>query len=187
MIDKGPENWYEEGGLSRFLNPAAPRPDNRFPRCLPVDGRPGQRYLRAPRLVCSPTWPKTALQRCGTRDPRPRPCVVWLGSRNGPARLLAPPALFPPLPSRPRFTRRRRAVQDAFALLRQALLAVRDLADDTPGIMESLPMPVVSRPPQPAPHGAQAPPRSRPSVASHSTSSSPGTASSATLRWLPRR
>jgi hypothetical protein len=51
--------------------------------------------------------------------------------------------LFPHLPSRTRFNRRRRALPDALALLRRAILAVLDLADDSPCIIDSLPMPVV--------------------------------------------
>lgn len=51
--------------------------------------------------------------------------------------------LFPHLPSRTRFNRRRRALQDAFALLRQAIIGVLDLAEDTMCIIDSLPLPVV--------------------------------------------
>jgi hypothetical protein len=51
--------------------------------------------------------------------------------------------LFPHLPSRTRFNRRRRQLQDALALLRRSILAVLDLADDSQCIIDSLPMPVV--------------------------------------------
>lgn len=51
--------------------------------------------------------------------------------------------LFPQLPSRTRFNRRRRALQDALALLRRALLAVLNVADETACIIDSLPVPVV--------------------------------------------
>lgn len=51
--------------------------------------------------------------------------------------------LFPHLPSRTRFNRRRRALQDTFAVLRQALLATLDLAEDPHHIIDSLPLPVV--------------------------------------------
>ena len=51
--------------------------------------------------------------------------------------------LFPDLPSRTRFNRRRRQLQDAFILLRHAILAVLDLADDPQCIIDSLPVPVV--------------------------------------------
>lgn len=52
-------------------------------------------------------------------------------------------ALFPHLPSRTRFNRRRRNLQDALALLRRAVLAVLDVAADTQCIIDSLPLPVV--------------------------------------------
>jgi hypothetical protein len=51
--------------------------------------------------------------------------------------------LFPHLPSRTRFNRRRRNLQDALALLRRAILAVLDVAADQQCIIDSLPLPVV--------------------------------------------
>ena len=51
--------------------------------------------------------------------------------------------LFPQLPSRTRFNRRRRNLQDALALLRRAILAVLDVAQDAHCIIDSLPLPVV--------------------------------------------
>ncbi len=51
--------------------------------------------------------------------------------------------LFPHLPSRTRFNRRRRNLQDALALLRRAILAVLDVAQDAQCIIDSLPLPVV--------------------------------------------
>jgi hypothetical protein len=51
--------------------------------------------------------------------------------------------LFPHLPSRARFNRRRRNLQDALALLRHAILAVLAVAADQQCIIDSLPLPVV--------------------------------------------
>ena len=51
--------------------------------------------------------------------------------------------LFPHLPSRTRFNRRRRHLQDALALLRRTILAVLDVAQDPHCIIDSLPLPVV--------------------------------------------
>jgi hypothetical protein len=51
--------------------------------------------------------------------------------------------LFPHLPSRTRFNRRRRNLQDALALLRRAILTVLDVATDPQCIIDSVPLPVV--------------------------------------------
>ena len=51
--------------------------------------------------------------------------------------------LFPHLPERSRFNRRRRHLGFAFNLVRQALLRVMDLAQDRQCLLDSLPVPVV--------------------------------------------
>lgn len=51
--------------------------------------------------------------------------------------------LFPHQPERTRFNRRRRALAPAINLIRQAILQVLDLADDSACIIDSLPVPVV--------------------------------------------
>lgn len=51
--------------------------------------------------------------------------------------------LFPILPSQSRFNRRRRALQQAFNLVRRAILAVLDVAQDAQGVIDSLPVPVI--------------------------------------------
>ena len=51
--------------------------------------------------------------------------------------------LVPHLPSRTRFHRRRRHLQDALALVRRAILAVLAVAQDAQCISDSLPLPVV--------------------------------------------
>jgi hypothetical protein len=52
--------------------------------------------------------------------------------------------LFPILPSQSRFNRRRRHLRDAFNLVRRAVLSVLDLARDRQGVIDSLPVPVIS-------------------------------------------
>lgn len=52
-------------------------------------------------------------------------------------------ALFPHIPSQSRFNRRRRALQDAFNILRQSVLRVLDLSADGQTAIDSLPTPVV--------------------------------------------
>lgn len=51
--------------------------------------------------------------------------------------------LFPHLPSRSRFNRRRRALAEAINLLRQIILRSLDLADDPQCVIDSLPLPVM--------------------------------------------
>jgi hypothetical protein len=51
--------------------------------------------------------------------------------------------LFPHIPSQSRFNRRRRALQDAFKLIRQVGLSQLDLSADGQAAIDSLPMPVV--------------------------------------------
>ena len=51
--------------------------------------------------------------------------------------------LFPHIPSQSRFNRRRRALQDAFNILRQSVLSVLDLSADGQCAIDSLPVPVV--------------------------------------------
>jgi hypothetical protein len=53
------------------------------------------------------------------------------------------PDLFPRIPTQGRFNRRRRNLTPAINLLRQALLAVLDLAEDRHCAIDSLPIPVV--------------------------------------------
>lgn len=129
MIDKGPENWYEEGVLTPLLNQDAHRHESRFPRLLHVDGRARQRYLRplapyfhrpGPEPICINAELLTIAlvsEWCGG-DRESDLIACWQPHRN----------LFPQLPSRTRFNRCRRALHEAFALLRQAILAVLDLA-----------------------------------------------------------
>ena len=51
--------------------------------------------------------------------------------------------LFPILPSQSRFNRRRRHLIDAFNLVRRAILAVVDVANDSQAVIDSLPVPVI--------------------------------------------
>ena len=51
--------------------------------------------------------------------------------------------LFPIVPSQSRFNRRRRHLMDAFNLVRRAVLAVLDVAQDHQGVIDSLPVPVI--------------------------------------------
>jgi hypothetical protein len=51
--------------------------------------------------------------------------------------------LFPVVPSQSRFNRRRRQLVDAFTLIRRAVLAVLDLAQDKQAVIDSLPVPVI--------------------------------------------
>jgi hypothetical protein len=59
------------------------------------------------------------------------------------ARWLCQRALFPHLPSRSRCNRRRRALHEALALRRRAILAVLDVAADPQCIIDRLPLPVI--------------------------------------------
>jgi hypothetical protein len=52
-------------------------------------------------------------------------------------------ALFPVVPSQSRFNRRRRHLLDAFNVIRRAVLAVLDVAQDHQGVIDSLPVPVI--------------------------------------------
>ena len=52
-------------------------------------------------------------------------------------------ALFPHIPSQSRYNRRRRALQDAFNILRQSVLRALDLSADGQCAIDSLPVPVV--------------------------------------------
>ena len=52
--------------------------------------------------------------------------------------------LFPRLPERSRFNRRRRALQAAINAIRQIVLATLDVAADAHGAIDSLPIPVVT-------------------------------------------
>jgi IS5 family transposase len=51
--------------------------------------------------------------------------------------------LFPCLPSQSRFNRRRRHLQDAFNLIRRAVVRLLDLAQDRQTVIDSLPVPVI--------------------------------------------
>src|SRR5215472_14491159 len=51
--------------------------------------------------------------------------------------------LFPDIPSQSRFNRRRRALMNAFNLIRQTVLRLLDLSADGQGAIDSLPVPVV--------------------------------------------
>src|SRR5438477_8558604 len=51
--------------------------------------------------------------------------------------------LFPVVPSQSRFNRRRRHLIDAFNLVRRAVLAVLDIAQDSQAVIDSLPVPVI--------------------------------------------
>lgn len=57
----------------------------------------------------------------------------WKGHRD----------LFPPLPDRTRFNRRRRALTDALLLIRQRVLALLDYAQDRYLVIDSLPVPII--------------------------------------------
>jgi hypothetical protein len=70
-------------------------------------------------------------------------CCGWDHETDLIARWQSHRDVFPQLPSRSRFNRRRRALQDALALLRRAILAVLDVAADPQCVIDSLPLPVV--------------------------------------------
>lgn len=102
--------------------------------------------------------------------------------------------LFPHQPERTRFNRRRRDLAAATNLLRQAVLQALDLAQDMQCIIDSLPVPWCSSLPCPRPVSSGKSPvqplgtaarRSRRSLATSSTCSSPRAALSGTLSWLP--
>ncbi len=61
--------------------------------------------------------------------------------------------LFPRLPSQSRFNRRRRNLMLIFNLIRQAILRVLDVAQDTTCVIDSLPVPVVNFHLAPQAHG----------------------------------
>jgi hypothetical protein len=50
--------------------------------------------------------------------------------------------LFPHIPSQCRFNRRRRALMDAFNIIRQTVLTVLDLTADRQAVIDSVPLPV---------------------------------------------
>src|SRR5918911_5345633 len=54
------------------------------------------------------------------------------------------PDLFPVVPERTRFNRRRRNLAWVINLLRQSLLKLLDLADDRQGVIDSLPIPLIN-------------------------------------------
>jgi hypothetical protein len=70
-------------------------------------------------------------------------CCGWDVERDLPSRWQAHRDLFPHLPSPSRFNRRRRALQQAFDLLRQWALTQLDLAADPQCILDSVPIEVV--------------------------------------------
>src|SRR5215510_9189983 len=51
--------------------------------------------------------------------------------------------LFPIIPSQSRFNRRRRALMNAFNIIRRTILGMLDLSADGQGVIDSLPVPVV--------------------------------------------
>lgn len=70
-------------------------------------------------------------------------CCGWDQETTLLSRWRAHRDLFPHQPERSRFNRRRRDLSHAINLVRQAVLRVLDLAQDTQGIIDSLPVPVV--------------------------------------------
>jgi IS5 family transposase len=70
-------------------------------------------------------------------------CIGWDEERVALSRWQEHRDLFPHVPHRTRFNRRRRALTDALLLLRQRLLADLDYALDQQCVIDSLPVPVI--------------------------------------------
>jgi hypothetical protein len=70
-------------------------------------------------------------------------CMGWDEETVAISQWRAHRALFPHIPHRTRFNRRRRALTDALTLLRQRLLALLDYALDRQCVIDSLPIPVL--------------------------------------------
>jgi hypothetical protein len=70
-------------------------------------------------------------------------CMGWDQESEAISRWREHPDLFPHVPHRTRFNRRRRALTDALLLLRRRLLALLDYALDRQCVIDSLPVPVI--------------------------------------------
>lgn len=97
---------------------------------VPADLKP-----RGPQSACSNSELLTMvlLEECMGWDEETVAISQWKQHRD----------LFPHLPHRTRFNRRRRALTDALLLIRQHLLALLDYAQDRYLVIDSLPVPVI--------------------------------------------
>ncbi len=104
--------------------------DDLWPQIAPLVRRPGP----AP-TTCSDSELLTMaiVGDCGEWDKETTLLAAWR----------AYPHLFPRLPERSRFNRRRRHLAQAMNLLRQLVLRVLDVAQDRQGAIDSLPVPVI--------------------------------------------
>ena len=103
--------------------------DDLWPQIEPLFKRPG------PRSACSDSELLTMalVGECGEWDTETTMLSQWREHRD----------LFPHIPSQSRFNRRRRALQDAFSLIRQIVLRQLDLSADGQAVIDSMPLPVV--------------------------------------------
>ena len=97
---------------------------------VPADLKP-----RGPQAACSNSELLTMIlvEECMGWDEETEAISQWKQHRD----------LFPHLPHRTRFNRRRRALTDALLLMRQQLLALVDYAQDRYLVIDSLPVPVI--------------------------------------------
>ncbi len=103
--------------------------DDIFQQIAPLFKRPG------PKPLCSDSELITMamVAECRGWDIETEMLSQWHDYRN----------LFPNIPSQSRFNRRRRNLMMAFNLIRQTVLPLLDLAQDTQCVIDSLPIPVV--------------------------------------------
>jgi len=70
-------------------------------------------------------------------------CMGWDEETEAISQWQSPRDLFPHVPDRTRFNRRRRALTEALLVIRQRLLALLDYAEDRYCVIDSLPVPVI--------------------------------------------
>jgi hypothetical protein len=105
--------------------------DDAWTEIAPLLQRPGP----APLCSDSELIALALIAECRGIDQETEPLAWW---RERPLR-----ALFPHVPSRTRFNRRRRALAGAINLVRQIVLRSLDLAEDNQCVIDSLPIPVI--------------------------------------------
>lgn len=104
--------------------------DELWQRIAPLFGRPGP----APECSDSELLTMALVGECRGWDVETELLSRWREH----------PGLFPVLPSRSRFNRRRRQLARAFNLVRRAILGLLDAAADRQGVIDSLPVPVMA-------------------------------------------
>jgi hypothetical protein len=111
--------------------------------CLVVYMLVDDRY----RLLPARVKPRSSSDRCSDSELLTMvlvgECLGWDEERVAVSRWQEHRDLFPQIPHRTRFNRRRRALTDALLLLRQRLLADLDYAHDQQCVIDSLPVPVI--------------------------------------------